>query len=209
MSENPFDRLTRGSDHRERLEARADAAFEAGKVLYVLKAFRLNARKAAAALLARERRERGGHAATFRAFNDAYPEFPLVLGATRLGAVKLHADARAMIPALFRDFGRAPFVTAFEAFYEREADAAAASGRLPGLVFPRKGLKNGMVIYAADDPEAVPVGDRETLLAYPGGGAGKKRTGRTWLVVRSFQRLLEALHSGGHGLRLGGDPAAE
>jgi hypothetical protein len=66
----------------------------------------------------------GSASLTFRAFNEEHPTFPYLLGASTLGGAKLHTDPRAVLPALFRKFDAAPFVAAFEAFYEEAADRA-------------------------------------------------------------------------------------
>lgn len=192
---HPFGKLVGRVDLAAQTQARADASFEAGRVNYLLTVFKFNAGKTAAALRRAEAAARGTAELTFRAFDEAYPTFPVVLGASRLGGVQLHLAPTAFLPALFRDFGRAPFVTAYEEFYEAAADRA--DGRPVGLVFPRKGLRHGLVIYAADDPAALPLGEREAVFCY---AAGSKKA-RQWLVVRSFQRTLEAVHNAGHGWR--------
>lgn len=197
MSTHPFARFS-GDDHHRRLEAQADAAFEEGKVLFTLRAFGLNAARTAAELRRHEEAERGVPALTFRAFHARFPSFPLLLGTSRLDGGALHLDRRALLPALFREFTRAPFVTAYEAFYERHAERAG--GRPVGLVFPRKGLRHGLVVYAGglDD---LPFGPRETALVYAGGPAA----GGRGLVVRSYQRLLEALRDSDRGWRPDGE----
>lgn len=193
--EHPFARLTGGQDYHQRTVDKANAAFEEGKVNYLLGVFKMNVRKAGTELRRVAEQQTGRTDVTFRAFNDAYPTFPLLLGAKRLDGVSLHTDPRAMLPALFKEFGQAPFVTAYEEFYE--AAAERAHGRAVGLVFPRKGFKNGLVIYAADKLTEIPLGERETVLTYAGG----TKKDRHWLVVRSYQRLLEAVHNAGHGWR--------
>ncbi len=84
-------------------------------------------------------------------------------------------------------------MTAYDAFYERAAESA--NGRVVALVFPRKGFRNGLVVYAADEPQALPLGEREGFFTYVGG----KRKNRQWMLVRSFQKTIEAIHNGGHG----------
>lgn len=192
---HPFEKLTGTQDYHERMAARAGVAFEEGKVNYLLSVFKLNARKVGGQLRDREDTERGRPDLTLRAFNDTYPTFPLVMGASRLGGVQLHLEKRAMLPALFKEFGQAPFVTAYETFYE--ANAGRANGRKLGLIFPRKGFKNGLIIYAADGLADIPLCEREAVFTYVGGT--KKE--RHLLLVRSFQRVLEAIHNQGHGWR--------
>lgn len=188
MGEHPFDRINK--DYRASMASRYEAAYEEEKVTYLLKAVGLNGRKAAAAL--READPKG--ALTFRAFNDAYPSFPVLLGASTLGGAKLHLDADCLLPALYNRFTAAPFVEAYEDFYEK---AARRAGHRPvGLVFRRKGVRHGLMIYQADDPAtALPLCEREMVMAYAGGD--KKR--RHWLVVRMFQKVVEGVHNRGHG----------
>lgn len=193
--DHPFSRLTAGQAHHDRMTARAGIAFEEGKVSYLLGVFKLNIRKVGNELRQIEEAERGQPNLTFRAFHSAYPTFPLVLGTDRLAGAALHLNPKAMIPSLFKEFSQAPFVTAYDAFYEK--NAGRASGRPLGLVFPRKGFKQGMLIHAAETPTDLPLCAKESLLCYVGGT--KKH--RHWLVVRSFARVLEAVHNGGHGWR--------
>lgn len=193
--EHPFGKLTGGQAYHDRMAARADSAFEEGKVNYLLKTFNYNVRKAGAELSKLAEQQNGSPDLTFRAFHQQEPSFPLYLGASRLDGVQLHLESGAMIPALFKTFGAAPFVTAYDRFYE--ATAERAGDRPVGLIFPRKGFKNGLVIYAADDLQVIPLGEREAFFTYVGG----KKKDRHWMLVRSFQKVLEAVHNGGHGWR--------
>jgi len=193
--EHPFGKLTSGQSYHDRMAARADAAFEEGKVNYLLKTFNYNVRKAAAQLCKLAEQTVGSPDLTFRAFHQQEPSFPLYLGASRLNGVQLHLEPTAMLPALFKAFGAAPFVQFYDQFYE--ANAERAGDRPVGLVFPRKGFKNGLVVYAADDPQIIPFCEREAFFTYVGG----KKKDQHWVLVRSFQKVLEAVHNGGHGWR--------
>lgn len=200
MSEHPFDRMKdTGQPYHDRIAQRAAAAFEEGKVRYLLSVLKFNGRKAAAALQAANEQQTGRPELTFRAFNAAYMSFPLLLGASQLGGAQLHLDPAAMIPALFKTFGQAAFVAAYDTFYS--AAESQANGRTVALVFPRKGFKNGMVIYLADDLDVLPFGEREAFFAYAGGTKAR----RHWLLVRSFQQTLEAVYNRGHGWRPPGE----
>lgn len=192
--EHPFEKVGRSSDYIARMGARSNVTFEEGKVQNLLKQFKIS--KDAVREIREFAADATGHPdLTFAAFNRRFESFPLLLGASRLDGVQLHLAQTAMIPALFKTFGKAPFVDVFDAFYE--TNQPRANGRPVGMVFPRKGFKQGMVIYATDDPKEIPLCERETMLAYVS-GKGKKQH---WLVVRSYQKLLEALHNGGHGWR--------
>lgn len=189
-----FDRLVGSKDYHERMAAMSNSSWEDSKVKYLLGVFKIPKQARDVASVAE--RQTGKPDLTLRAFDEVYPSFPIVLGASRLGGVQLHLDKTAMIPALFKAFGAAPFMKAYEQFYETAAPRAG--GRPVGLIFPRKGLKNGMVVYAADDPQIIPFCEREAFFTYVG---GKSKKDRHWIIVRSFQKLLEAVHNGGHGWR--------
>lgn len=195
---NHFAKLTRrNSDFHDKMVARSNIAFEEGKVNYLLKMFGLNQRKVGSTLRKIEEARSGQADLTLRAFNEGFPTFPMLLGGSRLGSTALHLDPRAMLPALFKEFSQAPFLTYYEDFYEENADRA--NGRTLGLVFPRKGIRSGLVIYTADSVDEIPLGKREAFLAYCSG----KRKDRYWLIVRTFQKVIEAIHNAGHGWRPG------
>lgn len=193
--EHPFEKVTRSSDYAARMTALADVAFEEGKVTYLLKAFKLHVRNASRVLREAQENATGTPNLTLSAFNSVFPSFPMYLGASRLGGIQLHLENSAMIPAMFKTFGATPFVSAFDAFYEVSEDRSG--GRPVGMVFPRKGFKNGLIIYATDDLKVLPFGEREGYFAYVSG----KKKAQQWLLVRSFQKTIEAIHNGGHGWR--------
>lgn len=193
--ETPYERIVNDTAYRERLIAQGDIAFEEGKVTYLLKAFKMNVRVVTQTLRQQTRERTGQPRLLLRAFNETFSSFPLLLGATRLDGVKLHTATTATLPALFKNFGSAPFVDAYESFYEQME--GRAQGRAVGLIFPRKGLKNGLIIYTVDDPLRIPLCHREGYFMYAGGS----KKDRHYAVVRSFQKVVEALHNGGHGWR--------
>ncbi len=169
------------------------------RVEFLLGRSGFKAGKAAAALRAAADRAIGQPIVRFTEFNEANPTYPVLLGCSTLGGVKLHLEPTAMLPALINRFSSAPFVAAYEAFYDKVRDAAA--GRVIGLVFPRKGVRHGMLIYAADDPQVLPLGEREAVFLYAGGD----KKDRHWVLVRAFQKAVEAIHNAGHGWTPDGD----
>jgi hypothetical protein len=191
--EHPFEKIRKGTDYIARMGDRAAVEFEEGKVRYLLKVFHLS-KAAEREIFNRAERDTGKSDLTLDAFNAVFPSFPLVLGASRLDGFQLHLEQAGLLPALFKTFGSTPFVQAFERFYETTIDAA--NGRSVGLVFPRKGFKNGLIVYAVDDLQQVSLMERETFMAYV---SGKKK--KHWLVVRSFQSTLLAVYNSGHGWR--------
>jgi hypothetical protein len=185
---HPFEAFSR--NYHERHAGHRESQFEETRVDYLLKA--LNLGKVAGALWRRSKQETGHATLSFEQFNQEFPSSPLLLGASTLDGAKLHTDARVMLPALFKRFDAAPFVTAFEEFYEREE--GRAQGRTLGLVFPRKGLRQGLIIHG-EGLEAVFC--HGLSLVYVGGTRRRPHS----LYVRPFQALVEAVYNKGHGWR--------
>lgn len=188
MKEHPFKKMSRG--YQERAAAEEVRQYEESRIAYLLKA--LNMPKAASRLREEEHRHSGDVRLTCRAFNERYTSFPVLLGTSILGGVKLHLDKTALLPALFRQFDQAPFVRAYEDFFEQHQ--GDAEGRVLGLVFPRKGIRQGLIILN-EELEAVPY--HGLTLVYSGGN----RKHPCKLYVRPFQLLVEAIYRKGHGWR--------
>lgn len=134
----------------------------------------------------RQQNETGEFNLTFANFNEEFNSFPFLLGAANLGGKKLHTDASCLLPALFKDFEKVPFVVAYEAFFAKMQKRA--HGRTIGLVFPRKGIPKGLVIH---NKSAERLGYEGLQAIY----LGRERS----LYVRTFRGVLEALDRGGHG----------
>jgi hypothetical protein len=95
---------------------------------------------------------------TFDDFLAVVDSFPYLMHADTLDRVALEAHPAAMLPALFRDFRAAPFVRKFDEVYEVCRARAARLYKLPALVFPRKGVKHGMVVVGSDESFSAPPG---------------------------------------------------
>jgi hypothetical protein len=190
VTDNPFDRLNLG--RHDRLASQNEAAFEAGKVRFLLRACGFNVNRTAGLLARREAALGGDVRPTFRAFHDANPSFPLFLAASRLGGRKLHADPTCLLPSLLERFAQSTLAKAFDDCYERAVDPAA--GRAVGLVVPRRGLRNGLLVHGGG-LEGVAYHGAE--LRYTGGT--KKHPHH--LYVRPFQAVLAAVYNKGHGWR--------
>jgi hypothetical protein len=139
---NAIDRV-RAALHDPDIVAEGDAGFERTKVRYLMTVLGL------AGEIPRLRRlyadVHGKPGLSFAIFNEQYPTFPVLLRADRLNGVELYTDNRAVLPAWFqtKKTRKVPFFPAFEAFrWGRHS-----CGRVPGLVFPRKGFPRGMVIH--------------------------------------------------------------
>lgn len=187
MSEHPFKKLVSG--YHERAASRSEAQYEDGRVEYVLKTFKIG--KSAVAEI-RRMSESQHNTLTFAAFNSFYASFPVHLGASTLGGIKLHLDKLAMLPALLTQFHRVPFLDAFNTFQEGAADTADSLGKSVGLVFPRKGVRHGLVIVESGNRAVV--GGVGSSLVY------RDRKDRV-LHVMAFQAMIEHLHKRGHGWR--------
>lgn len=189
MKEHPFKKMSQV--YHDKAALYAQIQFEESKVSFLLKKLKLP--KLDRELRQRWELETSQNRLTFQAFNDAFPSFPVLLGTTKLDRV--HLDARAMLPSLMRNFELAPFVAPYELFYEQNQERADKEGRLIGLIFPRKGIPSGLIIYTSDDLEAIPFAQKELFLSYLSG----KGKDRRYLIVRSFGKVLEAIHNYGHG----------
>lgn len=181
--------LGRPREYQERLRAHEDAGFETRMVEFLLAVFKFPA-PAVRALRAEHRRRTGLAGLTFATFAMHHPGFPVRLAASRLDGVKLHTDPRAVLPALFRDFARVPFVVAYDALVEQRA---GDDDRPLGLVFPRKGFRKGMIIH--DGAGLDPAVSRGLVLTYQG------RDPRHRLFVQPYQTFLEGLYRKGRGWR--------
>ena len=140
-----FDLLRRLGD--EPREVGAARAYESARVAFVVnRCWPEPLRKRTRARLEQLNAERyGARSLTFQTFNDEFPSFPVVLACDHLGGLQLHRDNGSVFPLWFARFPDLPFVAPFEA----SVDAARASlaGRGAGLVFPRKGFAQGMVVH--------------------------------------------------------------
>ncbi len=117
-------------------------------------------------------------------FNIAFPSFPILMRSDPLYGVRLHADTRAMLPALLTKFSRAPFVEPYRNFYRERH--ALAHGRAIGLIFPRKGLRYGLVMHNGGlDGFFV----RGGVFCYTGGNASAPVT----YYLQPFQPLIDAI----------------
>lgn len=193
MSNDFFDRAKTRS--QERMTERTATAYEETVVTYLLASFKFKVAKTSKELRQFHADRVGVADLTLDAFCRRYESFPLELGASRLGGIRLHTDPNSLLPALFKRMGAAPFVEAYDDFYERTV--ARGCTRLPALVFPRKGIPHGLVVYASKERDPIALAEHETILTYVGGDKGKKE--RTWLTIRSLQKLVESLYAGGHG----------
>jgi len=143
----------------------------------------------------------------FKLFDEEFPTFPVLLGCTRLsvdhpklrrkkgeeedpvdlkGVIapgkQLHRDPRAFHPEWFKNFMRLPFMYWYQDLYEEWG--GVDNPKPVGLVFPRKGFAQGLVVHNGGLDNFV--GPNGSCHVYVGGGK-KPMT----LVVQPFQSMLD------------------
>jgi hypothetical protein len=85
---------------------------------------------------------------TFAEFNRVV-DFPVFLFAEpMIGALPLHRDPKAIHPMWFKSFRGLPFVQRYEEHFETLI--ATHKNKPLGMVFPRKGFSQGLVIHNGD-----------------------------------------------------------
>ena len=97
-------------------------------------------------------RHTGSTEMTFGDFNDRFPNFPVILtGSSLPGVPALHRHAGAVHPMWFKSFRNLPFIKFYEDELQRYgAEAFDAAGRPLGMVFPRKGFRDGLIVHNGD-----------------------------------------------------------
>jgi hypothetical protein len=119
---------------------------------------------------------------TFDDFNQVCNDFPFVLFAdTFKGQPPIHRDNRSVHPMWFKSFTVLPLV---KKYLEKHK---SFSGKKPvGMVFPRKGFQQGLILHNGDPDKFVPSGSGCHLY--------KAEDGST-MVVQSFTGFLNHLRS--------------
>ena len=102
-----------------------------------------------------ELRKQSGGELTFEGFNDRFPNFPVVLAGTALvGMEPLHRHSGAIHPMWFKSFRNLPFISFYEDFIHTTASLASFTNsvalRPRGMVFPRKGFRDGLILHNGD-----------------------------------------------------------
>lgn len=124
---------------------------------------------------------------TFKSFSQAVPGFPMDLAAnSRIGELPLHRDSRAVHPAWFKAFLGLPIVKEFEVKFDEET---SEKEKPFGMVFPRKGFLQGLILHNGDWETFVP--PRSSCHLFRG---GKKRSMN--LVVQPYQGFIDHLRNG-------------
>ncbi len=161
MSRAPswFDQF--GQDPQARID-HGDRAFERDRVAFVMKTLGCGPKKLKD-LRAAGRDMAGQPDLYFDCFNAMFPEFPFALGASTLRHLPLpyktrgeqtkttspdytvHRDYHSLEPMRYKAFEQVPFVVAYGKMSDRLQEVAV--GRSVGLVFPRRGIIQGLMIH--------------------------------------------------------------
>lgn len=185
---NPFHALQpRG---REELHSQLNHGWEHARVEFTMNRLGLAARRRA---LAQANEETEGVAAlTFMTFNATFSDFPMTLGCHRLGHLEkpLHLLPQAILPQWFRNFAHLPFIKPYEELYNRLGKVAHI--KPVGMIFPRRGFKEGLILHNGHPDDFVP--PKTSCHLYLGGG---KRP--MTLVVQPYIGFLDHIYRHGRG----------
>jgi hypothetical protein len=156
----------------------SDRQWESGRVEWLLRRLKLN----------KERLELLADSSTalysFAEFNRVVP-FPVWLGSDRLkGHLPIHKDPRSIHPLWFKSFTSLPFMRAFEARFDELS--AASNGKPIGMVFPRKGFQQGLIVHTGSYEHFVMPG--ASCHVFKGG----KKHGSN-IVVQPFQGFADCV----------------
>lgn len=185
------DEVLQKRSRAEELEAMQQEAGEARRVQFLLNKCRLTG-GSKSAMLNVARRRTGRPRLTLALFNELVPNFPVLMNYVSGGPLaKLHLSSAASLPSLFKKFQDAPFVKA----YADDHDSALelANGRAIGLLFPRKGIVQGLIIHDGTGLDIF--WQRGAIMCYHGGTREKP----TRLYVQAFGGLVEDIVAGENG----------
>ena len=173
---NPFKRLVLGGSQNTAavLQARAEHA----KVMFLLKYLNVPTKKRTEFSRVVARDYDGYY--TLALFNAMFPSFPVLLGYTSLPKLKvpLHQAAEAFHPVWFKTFMKLPFMKEYETAFDLAA--AAASNKPVGLIFPRRGFQQGLIVHNGNFYTYV--GDQCSCHVY--------KTSKVILIVQPLQSFL-------------------
>ncbi len=121
-------------------------------------------------------KSKGGEACNFEDLPILIPDLQFKLVAEPLaGEPAIHRDSRCVHPAWFKNFGSLPFVTRYGEKLVEHKDPDTPLG----MVFPRKGFSQGMIIHNGDFERCVPPGSGCHIHLT---GGGKSKASITLLV---------------------------
>ena len=143
---------------------------------------RLNLKEQKKAIMA----DAEGRSLTFSMFHE-HVDLPIRLGFDALaGVIPLHRDQKAVLPNWYKHFLNLSFVKAYDQAFE----GLRVKNETPfGLIFPRKGFAQGMIVHNGDMEKFVP--PRTSCHFYRGGSKYKMN-----LVVQPYVVLVDQLRDG-------------
>lgn len=125
---------------------------------------------------------------TFAEFHRLVPGFPLVLFAEALRDERpIHRDPRTIHPMWFKAFRGLPFVQRYEERFEELYPSLQGSPL--GMIFPRKGFAQGLVLHNGDWEQFV--APCSSCHIFKG---GKKR--KMTLLVQPYSGLVDHIRDG-------------
>jgi hypothetical protein len=192
---NPFHALKKQSFDLATYEL--DRGWEHARVRYALGRLGLGSYRKRLEKKARDLQ--GTDYLTFALLDEEFPTFPIRLTANRMATTEkkeggekkivpaepLHRNPKAFHPEWFKNFLALPFSKLYE-------EAFGSLGQVTqlkpiGMVFPRRGFPQGLVIHNGDVHDFL--SPQSSCHLYVGGGK-KPMT----LVVQSFQSMLDCIH---------------
>ncbi len=196
---NPFAVLK--SQSPDAIQAEMDRRWEHARVRYTLTRLGLAKYNSQMSRKVSDRPEEAY--LTFELFDEFFPSFPMILSTDRLSTVEvqktgskeldetakvdappLHQNLKAVHPRWFKSFLALPFIPPYEEIFNKRGSGTKL--RPVGLVFPRKGFPQGLVVHNGDVYDFV--SQKSGCHYYLGGG--KKPMN---LVVQSYQSLLDQI----------------
>ena len=122
----------------------------------------------------------------YEAFFRAVPTFPMdIVAEPRKGELPLHRDPRAVHPAWFKSFRKLPVVETYEEHFGENS----REERPFGMVFPRKGFLQGLILHNGDWDMFVP--PHSSCHVFKG---GNKRS--MHLIVQPYQGFIDHVRNG-------------
>lgn len=183
------DEILRRRKERDTYAVRNQVAGEERKVAFLLN--RLGMPKAKWRLLRTAEARTGHKQLTLELFNEAYPSFPLLLAYSHEAGDGLHKHRDATMPAQHTRFHDFPPLKFYEDWFERAEKEA--NGRAVGLLFPRKGIQQGLILHNGEGLDGLWLPGMVSV--YTGG----TREHPYRLYLQAFAPLVEAIHNKGHG----------
>lgn len=155
------------------------ANWEHARITHMLQVLRLPSVKS------RLQRAEGNRTFSFEAFYAECPKFPMHLFFDNLpGSIPIHRDNKSVHPMWFKSFMSLPVVK----LYKEKLSLCPWSGedRPVGLVFPRKGFQQGLIVHN---------GSFDRFVSDGSGCHVYRQEGGSTLIVQAFTGFLSHLET--------------